>query len=258
MKRIILYALAAMLAVSCDINSPDNVSHRTGLNLFEYSRNIFDKFVLCPTEDLAILLTLDEFMKQTPQEQAGPQWDDFRSKIEHYSDTRIRISSYGIIVDTRGVSLSTPGNNWIITVFDARKDSQNSEYDYYWFEQYATAPGHGKLKQVGCVGENEYEIIDVAGGREAMVLSLTASRSEMGGYVFSGSGSGSIGANDKGMGSRYVLAEFQYRDKQTEGMHLRVDTYLYDKAMDWCEIYWKPGDFKCDSNLEIVYHHQID
>ncbi len=262
----------ALAAVSCEIST--QTTNRTGNNLLEYTMNIYDKFAKCPAEDLSLLLTLDEYMKLPEEEQNKPEWDNFRSKLEHYSDTYMKIRSKGITVDTRGVSLRETGSYWLITVINQSKDSESSGYDKYWFDQYSTAPGHGEVKQVTCTGKDQYEIIDVKGGKDAMFLSLTALPSQYGGYDFTGNGSGQIARNEKGISSKYVLDQFIYNKVisteegtggttvttryQTSEFHIRLDTYNNGNALDWCELYMKPGESGYDTNLEVIFRHPIE
>ncbi len=274
MKRIILLGLIAAAAVSCDVNSGDSFSHRTGNNLIGYTKNIYDKFVECPTEDLIYLLTLNEFIQLSPEEQNRTEWANFKSTIEHYSETYMRIGSKGITVETGGLPLTEPGNSWIVTVISSGKDNESSGWDEYWYDGYSTAYGHGDTKLITCAAKDEYEIIDMKGGKEPMYLHLAATPSEYGGYDFSGNGSGQFAANDRGVSSRYELNEFYFKKYKTyqdgtgnstvtmkylsETFHIRVDTYHNGKELDWCELYKNPEKIGYDTNLEISNSFPIE
>ncbi len=263
-----------MTAVSCKIDqygtdAKDN--NRTGNNLAQYSGEILEAFGTKPIESLIYLLTLDEFLKLTPEEQNRISWSDFRSKLEHYTDTYFRIPSKGIKVDTRGLSLTEPGTSWTMEVFDHY--SYMGYTGYYYSDSilgyYSNIPGHSGIMRIRCTGENMYEITDEK-GEDIMILTLEAIPSPYGGYDFTGSGSGKILENKRRLSSEYSILEIYYRKYRTdedgtgnssvtvkyspESLNMKVYTYHEGKALDWCElIKTADGDMEYRSNLEILY-----
>ncbi len=275
MKKYIILAIMALSTTACVIDDGEGNSGRTGYRLMQYSGNMLNKFVNVPTEDLIFLLTLDEFISLGEEEQNSSEWEKFRAGIEHYSNTQLRIQSKGLKVDTRGVSLRTPGSWWIITIYDDYRHSNNSGYDYYRYDQYSTAEGHSEYKRITCTAPDKYEIIDEKGGREMMLLSIEAIPSTYGGYDYSCTGSGMIAENEKGLSSRYELSEFYYKrysfaedgtgnssttvTYETESLNFRVDTYYKGKALDWCGLTVENhGEVQYSGNLELDYNFPIE
>ncbi len=242
---MIILGLLALAAVSCDINSYENRSHRNGIELVRYSERVLSEFVARPAGDLDFLLVLNKFQNLSPEEQNELVWDDFRSMVEHYTDTYMRIPSMGMTVDTRGVSISVPGNYWMVNVTDRYRD-------------YYDALGHGTEKRVTCIGEDEYEIMDVKGGKDAMILSFRARPAGFVSYELSGSGSGGFAENEKGLSSKFVLNDFVYKDGVT-AVHIRVETFHKGSGLDWCEIRKKKdGVMEYESNLDIESRYPLE
>ncbi len=268
MKRAIILAFMALTTVSCVIDDGMGNNSRTGYNLLDYSENILKKFVKIPVEDVAFMLTLDEFMQLDEEQQNSPEWAGFKGGIEHYSNTLLRIPSKGITVDTRGVSLRTPGKWWRITITDDYRHSTNSGYDYYWFDQFSTAPGHSGEMRLTCTSTDKYELIDEKVGKDIMQLSIEVVPSVYGGYDFSCMGSGRMAENENGLSSEYEVQEYYYKRYsftedgtensshivlyQTEALVFRVDTYHKGEALDWCELNIENhGQMTYSGNLEL-------
>ncbi len=270
MKRIILLAVTAVATASCIVDPYDykNENTRNGNTLLEYSEDVLEKFGVSQICALNYLLTLDEFLKLSPEEQNKHEWANFRSGIEHYTETYFRIPSRGIKVDTKGLSLREPETSWMMEVIgDYSFSSHNRDYRN-WVGNFSSIPGHCEFLRVTCISENKYEIIDDKGGREIMVLSLEAITSEHGGYDFSATGSGKILANKRGLSASYSIPEIYYRKYRVdedgtgsssvtvcytiESLSFRVDTYYKDEQLDWCEITKAADeDMEYSSNLDI-------
>ncbi len=263
--------MMAAAAVSCTIDPygyDNGTNHRTGNNLIEYSEDILNRFGTALTEDLIYLLTLDEFLKLTPEEQNQIQWSEFKSKIEHYTDTYLRIPSRGIVIATRGLSLTEPGNSWTMEIIDFYSYNESGSDTRFSIGYYGEVLGHSKIRRITCTEENRYEIIDEK-GKDIMSLELEAIPSPYGGYDFTGSGSGKITGNEKGLSAEYSLFELYYRKHRTdsdgtgnssvtvtyspESLNLRVYTYHDGEALDWCELV-KTADSEIEyrSNLEYI------
>ncbi len=275
MKKYIILAVMALSATACVIDDGVDNSGRTGYGLMQYSGNMFNKFVKAPAEDLIFLLTLDEFISLDEEEQGNEGWANFRAEIEHYSNTLLKIPSKGMKVDTRGVSLRTPGSWWAITIYDEYLHSKDSGYDYYWNYQYSSTPGHGEIMRITCTAADRYEIIDDKGGRETMFLSVETVPSAYGGYDYSCSGSGMIAENENGLSAEYELSEFYYKkysftadgtgnsstivSYEIETLDFRMDTYLDGEALDWCGLTVENhGAVQYSGNLELDYRFPID
>ncbi len=261
----------AAAAVSCRIDpyGYENHNDRTGNTLIRYSEGILDKFGVAQTRNLIYLLTLDEFLKLSPEEQDKKQWENFKSNLEHYSDTYFRIKSRGIKLDTRGLSLIEPGTSWIMEVIDDYNFTGNTGHRRDWVGNFGSIPGHSNIFRITCTAENQYEIIDEVGGKEIMVLSLEAIPSPYGGFDFTGGGSGKILANKRGLSATYSLPEIYYRkyrvdedgtgnssvtvEYKAESLNLKVYTYHNNEPLDWCELI-KTADEEMEyrTNLEIV------
>ncbi len=266
MKRIILLALTLLAATSCVIDSYDNRSDRNGRNLKNYGDNIFGTFVEVPANDLIFMLVLDEFIQLPEEDRNMPEWETFRSRLEHNSATMITVPSMGIRIDTKGVSLRTPGNSWMMEVTDEYTHSYNHRYGYYWFDESATVPGHSGTRLITCTDENRYEIIDGKSGSEMMNISLAAVPSQYGGFDFTGTGSGMISENKNGISSTYEVKNFYYKryrraedgtgnssvtvSYSTESIEFRLDTYHKGQPLDWYMLNISPGEqIKFDTNL---------
>ncbi len=274
MKRTIILAIAVLAAASCTIDPYSyyvNDNNRTGNKLAKYSGEILDKFGIVPVEDIIYMLTLDEFLKLTEEEQNQPQWANFKSNLEHYTDTYLRIPSKGISVDTRGLSLTEPGNSWTMEIFDQYSYLGYSGYHQNMLGYFSDIPGHSNIRRISCTAENEYEIYDEK-GKESMNISLEAIPSPHGGYDFTGSGSGNILANKRGLSAEYSLQEIYYRkyrydedgtgnssvtvDYNVESLLLKVYTYHNGQSLDWCEVSKKAdGPMEYRSNLIISLVH---
>ncbi len=259
MKRSIIIAIIATAATSCTISSfyETDRNNRDSRNIIEYSKEVLDKFGIGQTSNLIYLQTLDQYLKLTQEEQNQPEWANFKSKIEHYTDTYLRIPSRGIIVDTRGLSFTEPGTSWTMEITD--------DYDFMGYEGYhhsllgsfGRIPGHSGIFRITCTGENTYEIIDEAGGKDIMFLSIEAIPSPYGGCDFTGSGSGRILENKRGLSATYTISEIYYRKHRidedgtgnssvtvtydTESLQFRLDTYHNGQELDWCELTKKTG-----------------
>ncbi len=257
----------ALAATSCEFESKDE-SGRTGYNLAKYTENILQKFLVIPSEDLRFMLTLDEYLSLTPEEQNLPDWEIFRAEITHYTSTLLRIKYKGISIETGGKSLRTPGNYWIMTLVDSDGYSADGGYYYHANDQYDSTPGHGPVKRITCVAENEYEITDEKGGREMMCIFLETVPCEGGGYDLSGSVTGKIGRNDRGLSADFKATEF-YSKRLTQSsdgtgnssvkvwyetinLDFELNTYHNGSQLDWCRITEIPGKgYEISSNLEI-------
>ncbi len=271
MKKIIIIAIMAAVAVSCNINmyGPESRNNRNGYALAKYSEEILDKFAVSQTDNLIYLMALDEFLKLSPEEQSKPQWAEFKSKIEHYSETAFRITSKGIRLDTKGLSLTEPGTSWLIEVIDDWNFCGIDGSYNYWLGNFGNIPGHSNYIRISCTAENKYEITDGEGGKEVMLLEIEAIPSQHGGYDFSATGSGKILANKRELSAAYKLSDLYYRKHRSdvdgtgnssvtvsyeiEALNLRLETFHKGLALDWCEIFKSSEDDgpEYSSNLEF-------
>ncbi len=275
MKKYIILAIMALSATACVIDDGVDNSGRTGYRLMQYSVNMFNKFAKVPADDLIFMLTLDEFISLNEDEQNSDGWAKFRAEIEHYSNTLLKVPSKGMKIDTRGVSLRTPGSWWTITIYDGYRHSVNSGSDYYWNDRYPDAEEYGDVIRITCTAPDRYEIIDEKGGRETMLLTVEAVPSAYGSYDLSCSGSGSTARNKNGISAGYELSEFYFKrysfsddgtgnssttvTYEIETLDFRVDTYLDGEALDWCGLTVENhGGIQYSGNLELDYFFPID
>ncbi len=252
MKKILLFAFFALTAVSCTIETYDWENDRNWSNLKSYTDNVFLQFAVTPARDLALLLEVEDFMNLSEEEQKSEKWSDVRSKIQHYSETLLRIPSLGMNVDTWGVSLDVPGNYWLIEVYESYTHSNHSGYDYYYYDKYTSAPGHSTSKRVTCIEEGVYEVTDNK-KTGVMEFTVTAIPSTDGGYDLIGGCTGSIIENENGLSSVFNFDEFYYKRQlvyvdcmngdpvptviwQVEKLHGRIENFHNGSLLDWCEI----------------------
>ncbi len=259
-----------MTAVSCTIETYDWENDRNWNNLKSYTDNIFVQFSVLPARDLVSLLDVNDYMQLSEEEQSSPEWADVRSKIQHYSETLLRIPSLGMNVDTRGVSLSDPGNYWLIDVYEQNAHNNLRWYDYYFYDHYTSAIGHGTSKRVTCVWETGYEITDEKND-EVMKFSAIAVPSAEGGYDLYGNCIGRILPNEKGLSSTFNITEFLYKkysgystsfdgekipmvEYQMDKACVRVATYQGETLLDWCGLVHDTSKDPTDtytSNMEV-------
>ncbi len=251
-KTTLILALAALAAVSCNPpGSDDAETERTGYNLAVHTEEIMRRFAMGPAEDLEFLLTLDGYQKLSSEEQNQAEWEEFKSMILHYSDTEIKVVSKGIIINTDGRPLTETGSRWTVTVEDEYRHIISSDYIASWLPWDRSRTNYSGKKTFVCVAENQYEIHDESAASANWPLTLSAARSEDGGFEFAGSGYGEIREDEHGISAKYDLNEFVY-SKGMKTLNMRLETFLYGKPLDWCELVMtKDNIVKAHSNLEI-------
>ncbi len=269
--RTTIVALTALAVSACYTITPngyENESNRNANNLIKYTEEILDQYGTHLADDLIFMLTLDEYMKLTPEEQADIRWANFRSNLEHYTESYMNVPSKGLKIDTRGESLTEEGTSWIYEVASYYSYAGYNGYNPRILEDGDEVPGHSNFRRITCIAENQYEIIDEK-GKDIMYLTLEAIPSPYGGYDFTGSGSGKILANNRGLSADYSILELYYRkyrvdedgtgsssvtvSYEAESLDIRVYTYHNGEALDWCELI-KTADSEIEyrGNLEYI------
>ncbi len=249
MKRIIILACLALTAASCIIDDGKGNNYRTSANLLNHSDKLLQERLIATTKHLNYLLVLNEYLGLTEQEQSSAGWAEFKDNISSREGNILTIHSQGIVVDTKGTDLATPGNFWTIS----NLSSASNYGGYVW----AGENSDTYALKITCTASDKYEFTDLRGGEEIMKISMEAIPSSVGGYDFSGNGKGKTKVTRNGFHSSYEVSDFYYKRHRTaedgtgnsavsisytiESVSFDVHIYQSEEELDWCKIIKEPN-----------------
>ncbi len=246
MKRIIILTFIALSSVSCVIDNGESNNWRTNERLLKYSENLLNTSVITPVKQLNYLLVLDTYLKLTEEEQNGADWEEFRGQIEQVKENILRIADRNLIVDTKGVQLTVPGNFWTIS------NISQSHYQggYIWAGEESGTWLNSK--KIHCTETDKYEITYTEKVEENIRLNIEAIQSSTGGYDFSVNGNGKTKETEDGIHSEYEVFDFYYeRHRKAEdgtgnsavSISYSIESFKFDvhifknaEELDWCKL----------------------
>ena len=128
MKKLCLYILSAVVAVSCQISGSSEFEI-TSLDLLQHANNRFCTYVTTPVELTELMISFDKYLSKS---ETGKEADErFKGHISTIYDNIYQIKDYdqmGIccVVDTKGKSLKETA--WEFASVSAWFESGNMEY----------------------------------------------------------------------------------------------------------------------------------